>query len=458
MTSSRRRSGERPWVTVVVASVVILFSAAESHGQGQQFGVQSRADAAKEMIVLGVQQGISSLPPTSGQSLTYQFDPELSTFVASEQLGPTAFRSPQTVGAGKWSLRAAYSYFELKDKLGPTKYLVEFDDLVTDPITQQPAQAVAVSAFGQEVRATVNLLNLGMNYGITDRLEIMVNVPISVVDARGRQISAVRQSLADPNIDIREMEVPASGAGNLYPPGQVTQSDIDELSDGFDFLSGPDCDSSALPPGQECIGFRTDSYNRFNGVDFNSGTNAGVGRISIGAKYLIYAGEYANVAGSVEFFNPSPSEDEYAGSESPAVLPRLIIELPGRFRAQDYFQLHADIGYDYDFDSAELRRLVWNTGASVPFGRWVTIDFGVGGSEFDEGVRFTPRTATGTNPDVTLTALEGTRLGASFIDFLGGVKVRLTDNLVLSGSATTPLNNDGFRADAVGTVALEVYL
>jgi hypothetical protein len=49
-------------------------------------------------------------------------------------------------------------------------------------------------------------------------------------------------------------------------------------------------------------------------------------------------------------------------------------------------------------------------------------------------------------------------LGTSFLDFLGGLKVRLTDSLVLSGSVTTPLNNQGFRADAVGTIAIEGYL
>jgi hypothetical protein len=96
----------------------------------------------------------------------------------------------------------------------------------------------------------------------------------------------------------------------------------------------------------------------------------------------------------------------------------------------------------------------------VPIGRWVTFDFGAGGSIFDVPIRWTPPTSTGIGPggaDVKLTALGNTRLGDDFVDFLGGFKVRLTDTLVLSGSATTPLNSEGFRADAVGTVALEAY-
>lgn len=442
---------------VMAGSLVLLLGASESRAQGDQFGAQARADAASQMIVLGVQQGISSLPPTSGQSLTYQFDPELSTFVASEQLGPTVFRSPQTVGKGKWALRASYSYFELEDKFGPSDYLLGFDKEGVDPNTGQPAFVFGVTGFGLEAKATVNLINLGFNYGIMDRLEFMFNIPISVIKAEAYQLSAAT---------VAPDGTPTMNAGatvGFFPTSPISSQEIDGLSTAFDEQSSPSCD----PQTGGCIAFRKDSFNSL-GFNFNNDTSAGVGRISIGGKYLIYAGDYANVAASLEFFNPSPSEDEFAGSESPAILPRLIFELPGRFRAADYFRLHADIGYDYDFDTSELRRLVWNTGASVPFGRWLTIDFGVGGSEFEEGIRWTPKVATGrpisapglglTDATPMLTALESTRLGTSFIDFLGGFKVRITDGLVLSGSATTPLNGQGFRAAAVGTVAVEVYL
>ena len=69
------------------------------------FGLQQRADAVSQMIVLGVQQGISSLPPTSGQAFTYDYNAELGTFVESEQLGPTVLRSTQTIGASARHLR-----------------------------------------------------------------------------------------------------------------------------------------------------------------------------------------------------------------------------------------------------------------------------------------------------------------------------------------------------------------
>src|SRR5262245_52310620 len=119
------------WAVAGAAALALLTAGsrpAGAQGNPNQFGGQDRADAASRMIVLGVQQGISSLPPTSGQSFTYEFNPDLDTYVTSERLGPTSFRSPQIIGAGKFSIRAAASYFELSNTKGPIEYAVQFDE------------------------------------------------------------------------------------------------------------------------------------------------------------------------------------------------------------------------------------------------------------------------------------------------------------------------------------------
>src|SRR5262245_34815467 len=126
MTKRQRGSGLAIAKTGAIAVALVQLAATSLQAQDNQFGGQARADSAARMIVLGVQQGISSLPPTSGQSLTYEFDPELSTFVASERLGPTSFRSTQTIGQNKLSVRTSFSYFFLEDDFGPVKYAVEF--------------------------------------------------------------------------------------------------------------------------------------------------------------------------------------------------------------------------------------------------------------------------------------------------------------------------------------------
>jgi hypothetical protein len=456
----------------VAAFALVTFVGTTLHAQTDQFGGQQRADAAARMIVLGVQQGISSLPPTSGQSLTYEFDPELSTFVASERLGPTAFRSTQTVGQGKWALRASYSYFYLQDDFGPIKYAIEFQDQFKDPSSGRPvfvdaqgnpvlvnnpettnlppSKPAGISEFGLKARATVNLINIGFNYGITDRLEMTFNVPITIVEARASQVSTVMRGQENTPATM----VQAAGVFQLLPFSEDPATRADQIqgaSDEFDAClgRGGQCQTGGF------LSQRSDSFSSL-GFDFLSDASPGVGRISVGGKFLFLTTRYLLAAFSTEFFAPSPNEAEYAGSASPAILPRLIAQVP----LHKYFRLHMDAGYDYDFDQAELRRFVWNGGASVPIGRWVSVDFGAGGSIFDVPIRWTPSLTEGTGPSgerVTATALGDNQLGDEFVDFLGGFKVRLTDSLVLSGSASTPLNSQGFRADAVGTIAIEAY-
>jgi hypothetical protein len=91
------------------------------------FGSQPRADAASNLIRIGVQQAISSLPPSSAQAFTCRFDPQLSTFTRSDSLGPIVLRSPTTIGPGQLAIRFAASYFDLEREFAPIGYRVEGD-------------------------------------------------------------------------------------------------------------------------------------------------------------------------------------------------------------------------------------------------------------------------------------------------------------------------------------------
>ena len=426
---------QRRWIQLVMRSiemsmlaVALIFAAAPAHGQSSnQFGGQSRADAASKMIVLSVQQGISSLPPTSGQSFTYDYNAELGSFVPSEELGPTVFRSAQSIGANKLSMRVAASYFELGETFGPIDY-----KLVPESDPQFPPELFA--QFGTEAQANVTLLNFGATYGITDRIEVSVNVPVTVVRAQASQLYTVRPERL-----------------NLPPPDRPLGVATSE--------QGLQSALSSNPPG---LVVAENTYTSL-GFDFNSGRHAGVGRISVGGKGLLLASDLYELAFSTEFFCNSPNEAEFAGSNSPSILPRLI----GTLKPAKRLRLHADAGYDYDFTDSQLTRFTWNTGISVPVVN-ATFDVGVGGSKFDSPIRWTPPDtvglgpATPTHPDGIPTQViavnsDQTKLGTNFVDFLFGMKVKVYDGTVLSGSVNVPVTSDGFRADAVGTVALEYY-
>ena len=377
-----------------------------------QYGGQSRADAASRMIVLAVQQAISSLPPTSGQSLSYTYDPETLTFAAGERLGPTAFLSAQTIGKGKTALRVAASYFGLSESFGPITYFLDGGD---------PAHS-GYAKLGLDASAEVGLFNLSASHGLTHRLELEFNLPIVVVDAEATQsFTTQANALSLPPLDAR-----LSGAG--------TREGLERLL------------------GAGALVIRRETFNDL-GFHFNAGTSAGVGRIGIGAKWVLYAGQHVRLAAAPQFFCPSPNEDEFAGPASAAIYPRIV----GQVKAADFLSLHADVGYDYDFDESALRRFVWNTGASYP-GKRFSLDLGIGGSEYDTPISWTPSRAEGHGERTyIITALEDNQLGTSYVDFLFGTRVRLTDRLIASGAVTVPLNDQGFRPAALGTVAVEWY-
>src|SRR5579862_1553537 len=144
----------------VSALTLLLALATAAEGQASNpFGVQSRADAAQRMIVLAVDQGIASLPPTSGQSYVYEYDAAGDTYRKSEQLGPTAFRSTQTIGPGHFAVRIAESYFDASRSLGPINYTVVGPENPATP----PGYC---TRFGLDASAKVALTNFSATYGV----------------------------------------------------------------------------------------------------------------------------------------------------------------------------------------------------------------------------------------------------------------------------------------------------
>jgi Putative MetA-pathway of phenol degradation len=383
-----------------------------------QFGAQDRADAASRMIVIAVQQGISSLPPTSGQSFVYDFDPVLDTYVASQRLGPISFRTPLTVGKGRFSVRVAGSYFSLSRSFGPVPYSIT---------NRTDGSPVGFTQFGLQAKATVGLINVGANYGLTDTVEINVNFPIAIVDASAKQQYPILRSDAD------------------LPPGKAPVQGSNTLGLLRDQLA----------PGGPLV-IRSESFGA-SGKRFNDGTSAGLGRVSLGTRVVLLSREHFRLAGSGEMFLPSPNQDEFAGSDSTAILPRLI----GMYELSEEFRLHLDVGYDWDFEVAELSRFTWNVGTSVALTN-LTLDFGFGGSEFAKAIRWTPPTAAAFGSPIFTDGLDlkaegDIELGTTYADFLGGFKVKIADNAVLGGSVSVPITTDGFRPAAIGTVAAEIY-
>jgi hypothetical protein len=407
------RSGRYRFVVwTLVACIASLSRPDSGRAQGSgQFGGRARADAASRAIVLAVQQGISALPPTSAQSLVYEFNRELDVPFRSEQLGPTSLRAPETVGKGNLSLRAAMSYFALGASLGPIDYRLDFDEDIAPP---------QFAKFGTKIDAKVGVFDLTLNYGILRDVEVDLNLPIVLVDAHAWQTRSA--DAEDPM---------ALGFRETIP--ELNQA----IADG-------------------AIVMQKSSFSQL-GFGFNDGTHLGIGRINLGTKALVYSRDLFRLATACDFYFPSPNQKEFAGSDSAAILPRLIAAV----RVQDWMRLLLDTGYDYDFSVSELRRFVWNIGVSFPLAVG-TFDLGVGGSKYDTPIHWTPTRARasvlpGEPSDISVTAVGDNRLGTNYVSFLAGAKVRLSDTIIVSGAINVPVTDTGLQPTVGGTIAAEFY-
>ncbi len=175
------------------------------------------------------------------------------------------------------------------------------------------------------------------------------------------------------------------------------------------------------------------------------------GGSSLAGKGVLVSKESFQATFATELFLPSPSENAFAGPASVAVLPRLVASL----KLTDAVKLHSDFGYEYDFETAELRPFTWRVGGSLASER-TALDLGFGGSEFDAPVQWTPTVVHwGTSATNIGTALEDHTAGASVVDLLLGVKLRVAEPFVIAGGVSIPVVSPAFQPDVLGTVAVE---
>ncbi len=407
---------------VVVALVMSILGRTAWAANPNQYGGQDRADAASELIVLGVQRGIDSLPLISGQSVTYEFDSTSDAPGRTTRLGPTVLPSSQVVEPGTFAVQCAASYFELAQTFQPINYLFDFSGT--------PAQQ-GVSKLGLKVDAKVGLLNISATYGISSRIEVDASVPITIVDAQASEIFPTYPS------DLSVPPQDAQLAAVVFPRGQ-TQEGISALNGG-------------LKSGQVVL--RTASLSSL-GFDFNDGTHVGLGRISLGGKAVVLSTPRFQLALYPQLLMPSPSQNEFSGPDSAAIFPQVAATV----KVMDALRWHSSVGYDYDFNHDALRSFTWRSGGSFALQAF-ELDLGFGGSEYDSAIQWTPNVIHGQAPapylQATGYAVDKHTTGTSLVDILLGGKVRVAAETFLSGGVSIPIVSPGFQPDALGTIAIE---
>ena len=398
--------------TALASSVMVA-----GHAQGQTLP-SVEAAATRKAILLGVERGISSLPPSSGQSVNYVFDEELGVFKRSPLVGPTALRSPITIGEGSVAFRVASSYFDASQNFGPAFYRI-------DPVGGTNSFATGANLVAS---AKVWVTSIGATVGFSKQGQVSINLPIVNVHAAASRIfTAQRNGPRDAQgaTSIGEGQTARRAVKNAVAPGCTGDACLEWESEPFS--------ESAVPSG--------------NGVN--------LGRSEVAVRYRVLSRSAFDAGVELGALFPSPDEDDYAGTNTIALTPRAIAQ----WAATDAMILRSDIGYEYDFDVSELRRFIWNVGASYEVERF-SIDAGFGGSQYNEGIEWAPKGGAFREGGLTFetSTTSSVTTATTSAAFLFGIKAEVLPNLFLLGAVNVPVTHDSFEPVAIGTWGVEYYL
>jgi hypothetical protein len=381
--------------------------------------------SVEDVIRVRIQQTISSLPPNAPQLVSYSYDPTTDAFVRSVRPPATVVFSPNTTPRGTLTLGFSASYFELRPLEKRNNYDVSFG---TFPL--------GVAKFGMIAETSATIVTLAASYGLMPRVELDLAIPVAIVTA-----DAALQYSATPE-------------GDSLLNAFLGESSFSDLTL---FPSVRNMDNALAPGGRAFL--RTRPLSDVGIDDLDGSTNVGLSRVSVGTKANIWNEARFRSALALSLYLPSPSEDALAGTATTSIFPKLITSV----ETAVWLRLHADLGYEFDFDRSDLRRFAWNVAASVSRSSW-SMDVGAGGSEYQSGIRLFPDHArlegSAFGPafeafSVEMVSLDDFEMPTSFVDLLFGIRFYLAPDLSLSGAATVPVVNVDFRPYAIGTISLE---
>lgn len=239
------------------------------------------------------------------------------------------------------------------------------------------------------------MLSLYATYGITDRWDVNVLLPIvfTSLDVRARTVLS----------DIVGRRV------HLFPDGTNVQT------------STVDDDST------------------------------GVGDLLLRTKYHFLSSNGFNLASGLALRIPTGDEDDFQGLDDVVLTPYLALSQEwGRF------DFHFQAGFDVNADDTERSRARYGIGLTTQLIERLAFLIDVIGSSglTEQDISVTVPVISGSVVSGSETITQGLR--TDIVDLAIGFKAAFTQSVVGFASVFIPLNDDGLRADAVPAAGLEV--
>jgi hypothetical protein len=170
----------------------------------------------------GIVNEIGTLPTPSGGGFTYEFDPQLGVFTrTTDSFGPIFADRAETTGRGKITLSASYSRFTFDTLDGVNLHDGSLQGLAIGLSSIGPRFGFV--SFREDVDADV--FTLAGIYGVTDRLDVGITLPILRVKIKERpkrigfidcnSTVTVCQNFVPQDLDFLPQSRESTGIGDL---------------------------------------------------------------------------------------------------------------------------------------------------------------------------------------------------------------------------------------------------
>lgn len=252
-----------------------------------------------------------SFPVSStGGGFTFQYDKELEVFTrTTDSLGPVFAERATTLGEKKINFGFSYTYIDYSKLQG--KDLHNLKSIVFLDEKQKDKNLLQLDF---DVNVKSNLFSFYGTYGITDRWDISILIPILQV----------------------QLDVDSNG--------RILKQTKEKGKSG------------------ETLGYSFDAGETIR--DSVSGASTGIGDIFLRSKYNLFTSEWIDFTSALDVKLQTGNENELLGTGRTSIKPFLIFS-----KSVSRFTPHLNLGYEFNSGSEGQGRIVYATGVDYGFGR-----------------------------------------------------------------------------------------
>jgi hypothetical protein len=339
--------------------------------------------------------------PSSASGFTYELDPTLGVFQRSTQsFGPILAERAETIGKRKFSVGFSYQYFSFDTLEGMNLDQVPAVFTHDDPASGGRADVVTTL---NSIDARVGQATAFFTYGLLDRVDLSVAVPLVTVDM---DVSS--------NASVQRIGTAASPATHFF----------------------------------------RDSGGGFGGSRLfaGSGTASGIGDVILRLKTSVLKSGQTAMALGVDSRLPTGDEEDLLGSGAPGVKPFLVLSF-----ANKNFAPHINLAYQWNGDSVLAGnvmtgekgdmpdQVLYTAGIDVGLTERVTIAFDVLGRHVIDSPRLQSTVFRSIDVGSTFPNIHFETSSFSVVDGAIGLKINLGGKLLADFNALFKLNDAGLR-------------